>query len=99
VAVNVYSPTDPACINGLNDNQVIFKVYPNPFKDHFIVETTTLNSAPFLAELFDSRGSLIYQKQLEKGTSRINIPVRVSGFYTLRVSNKETTNYFKINSY
>jgi len=99
VAVNVYSPTDPACINGLNDNQVIFKVYPNPFKDHFIVETTTLNSAPFLAELFDSRGSLIYQKQLEKGTSRINIPVRVSGFYTLRVSNKETTNYFKLSSY
>lgn len=99
VSVNVYSASDPACTTGLDNNQVIFKVYPNPFKDHFIVETSTLNSAPYMAELFDANGSIIFKQQLEKENTRISIPVTTSGFYTLRVSNKDMTKYFKLSSY
>jgi len=99
VAVNVYSATDPACTTGIGDNQVIFKVYPNPFKDHFIVETTTLNGAPFMAELFDATGNLIFKQQLEKETTRISIPVTVAGFYNLRVSNKDVIKNFKLSTY
>ena len=99
VAVNVYSATDPACTTGVSANQVLFKVYPNPFKDHFILETTTLNSIPFMAELFDATGNLVFKHQLEKETTRISIPVTVAGFYNLRVSNKDMIKNFKLSTY
>ncbi|HAH25028.1 MAG TPA: hypothetical protein DCL77_14950 [Prolixibacteraceae bacterium] len=99
VAVNVYSATDPLCTTGVRDNEILFKVYPNPFKDHIIVETTTLNSDPFKTELFDATGSLVYQQQLDKATTRISIPVTTSGFYTLRISNKDMIKNFKLSSY
>ena len=99
VAVNVYSATDPACTTGLVANQIIFKVYPNPFKDHFIVETTTLNNDPFMAELFDATGNLLFKQQLEKETTQISIPVAVARFYNLRVSNKDMIKNFKLSTY
>jgi len=98
VAVNVYSATDPACTTGVETNPILFKVYPNPFKDHLIVETTTLNTDPLMAELFDGTGNLVFKQQLEKGTTKISIPVTTSGFYTLRVSNKDMIKNFKLSS-
>ena len=99
VAVNVYSSTDPACTTGLDDKELVLKVYPNPFKDHFIVETTTLNSDPLMAELFDATGTLVFKQQLDKQTTQISIPVTSSGFFTLKVSNKDTAKYYKLISY
>ncbi|HEY3371298.1 MAG TPA: endo-1,4-beta-xylanase [Prolixibacteraceae bacterium] len=99
VAVNVYAATDPACTNGVEDYQNSIKVYPNPFKDQLIVETSTLNGSPFMAELFDATGSLLFKQQLDKETTRISIPVATSGFYILRVSNKDMIKNFKLNSY
>lgn len=98
VVVNVYSATDPSCTTGLNDNQVGLKVYPNPFKDHFIVETTTISSDPMTAELFDATGNSVFKQVLDKASSRISIPVTTAGFYTLRVSNKDMIQNFKLSS-
>ena len=99
VAVNVYSATDPACTTGIDDTQLVFSVYPNPFKDHFIVETTSLNRDALTAELFDATGNLVHKQQLEKASTRINIAVTTSGFYTLRVSNKHMAKYYKLSSF
>jgi len=99
VNVNVYSPTDPLCTTGINPTELSFKVYPNPFKDYFILETSALNSSPCLAELMDATGVVVFKKQLEKEITRINIPVKTSGFYTLRVSNKDIIKNFKLSAY
>lgn len=99
VAVNVFSASDPACTTGLEDNPVGWKVYPNPFNDHFIVETTSENSAPLLAELFDAKGNIVFKQLLDKASTRIHIPVNTAGFYTLRISNKDQIKNFKLSSY
>ena len=99
VMVNVYAATDPACTTGLEESFVQFKVYPNPFKGQFTLETAALNGAFCLAELFDATGSVVFTKQLDQDEQRIIIPVKASGFYTLRLSNKDTIKNIKLSAY
>ncbi|MGE5395321.1 MAG: endo-1,4-beta-xylanase [Candidatus Saccharibacteria bacterium] len=98
VNVNVYAATDPACTTGIDQSEMPFRVYPNPFKDHFTLETNSLNTE-CIAELYDAAGNRIYHQLLDKGTVKIDIPVRSSGFYTLKVSNKDSIRNFKLSAY
>lgn len=98
VNVNVYAATDPLCTTGINELDLPFRVYPNPFKDYFTLETNSLNSN-CMAQLYDATGNIVYQQLLDKGTSKITIPVHTSGFYTLRVSNKDSVRNFKLSAY
>jgi hypothetical protein len=98
VSINVYAATDPACTTGIEENKLSFKVYPNPFKDHFIVETNT-TSSDCLAELFDATGHRVYKQQLDGTINKISIPAPASGFYTLRVSNKDMIKNYKLSTY
>ena len=52
-----------------------------------------------MAELFDATGTLVFKQQLDKQTTQISIPVTSSGFFTLKVSNKDTAKYYKLSSY
>lgn len=98
VNVNIYAATDPLCTTGINELDLPFRVYPNPFKDQFTLETNSTNS-DCMAQLYDATGNMIYEQQLARGASKITIPVHTSGFYTLRVSNKDSVRNFKLNAY
>jgi GH35 family endo-1,4-beta-xylanase len=96
VTVQVYSSTDTKCTTGLNQKPVSYKVYPNPFKGSFTLETTIQNSIASTIELFNVLGEKVYSKETDQ-LSGINIvPAASPGFYTLRVSNKEEVHTFKL---
>lgn len=98
VTVNVFAATDPACTTGINEANTGFRVYPNPFKDHFIIESNILQT-DCLAELFDATGQKVYSQQLDRNLTKVSIPVRISGFYTLKISSKDMIRNYKLNAY
>lgn len=96
VAVQVYSATSPECTTGLDQNQVSFRVYPNPFKASFVLETSNLNNVPTTLELFNALGARIFIQNLDSSTGKTNIKVSDPGFYALRISNQNEVKTFKI---
>ncbi|HEX7585537.1 MAG TPA: T9SS type A sorting domain-containing protein, partial [Prolixibacteraceae bacterium] len=96
IAVQVYSSTDAKCTMGLNQNSVSFRVYPNPFKGSFTLETSNLNHEPATLELFNALGARIYSKEFDQLSGQTIIPVTNPGFYTLRVSSKNEVQVFKL---
>lgn len=99
VTVNVYAANDPACTTGVEESSMQFKVYPNPFKNQFTLETAALNGVSCLAELFDATGSMVFTQQLNQDDQRITIAVKTSGLYTLRLSNKDGIKNIKLSAY
>lgn len=96
VGVRVYSPNDPLCTTGIEDNQLQFKVYPNPFNGSFILETGLLSTEKVTAELYNALGALVKKIELDQGAGKTAIPVQNPGFYTLRVSVKNEIKVFKL---
>jgi hypothetical protein len=96
VNVQVYSTTDPACTTGIEENQLLFRVYPNPFSGSFTLETGLMNNGPVTAELYNAVGALVKNIDLDQVSGKTTINVSVPGFYTLRVSNKEGVKVFKM---
>lgn len=96
VVVNVYSPTDPMCTTGLDQKNNLVKVYPNPFKDSFIVESASNFQIPGTLELFNEAGICIFRKETATTESKTTIPVSGSGFYMLRISNPNAIQTFKL---
>ena len=96
VTVQVYSSTSTECTTGLNPNSLSFRVYPNPFKDSFTLETSNLNSISTKVGLYNALGTKIYTKEIGQIASQTIIPVAEPGFYTLRVSNEKEVQTFKL---
>lgn len=98
VTVKVFTATDPVCTTGTGDTDLLLRVYPNPFKGQFTLETTTANT-DYLAEVYDATGNRIYKQLLGKHFTKVVIPVNSSGFYTLKVSNKNMVRNYKLCAY
>ena len=96
VNVQVYSAGDPACTTGINENQLQIKVYPNPFKGSFTLETSFNENKPVIVELFDATGALVKAIQLNQYSGKTNIPVSTPGFYSLRINTGNGIKIFKI---
>lgn len=96
VTVQVYSSTDTKCTTGLNQNSISYKVYPNPFKGSFTLEASNLNNTPSTVELFNVLGEKVYRKEIGEIVAQTIIPVTEPGFYTLRVSTKNSVQTFKV---
>jgi GH35 family endo-1,4-beta-xylanase len=96
VNVQVYSTTDPACTTGIEENHYQFRVYPNPFKGSFTLETGLLNSQRVTAELYNALGALVKNIELDQISGKTTISVANPGFYTLRVSNDNEVKIFKL---
>lgn len=73
-----------------------FKVYPNPFKGSFVLETSDLQIGETTAELFNALGQSVFLKKMENSAGKTIIPVPNPGFYTLRVSNENEVKVFKL---
>jgi aminopeptidase N len=71
-----------------SQNQV--KVYPNPFKSHFIIDMQNMAVTNVDISLYNAAGQLVYAKSsaLINGTGTINVPAQqlAAGEYTLRIS-------------
>lgn len=96
VNVQVYSATDPACVTGINENEISWRVYPNPFKGSFVLEKGMLNGEPVTAELFNATGALVKNIELDHYTGKTTIDVANPGFYTLRISSGNGVKIFKM---
>ena len=77
-------------------DQHTLKIYPNPCKGSFIVETSGMNNEPASAELFNSLGQRILVRPLDKVSGKTCIRHETPGIYTLRVSNQKEMKVFKI---
>ena len=67
---------------GGNANEVItnINVYPNPFTDHIVVNTT----AAGIATIYSLSGSAMLSVNLENGSNRINASMLPKGVYILK---------------
>jgi hypothetical protein len=96
VNVQVYLATDPLCTTGIAENQLQFRVYPNPFSGSFVLETGLLNGETVTVELFNALGALVKNIEPNQVSGKTTIHVANPGFYTLRVSSKAGTKIFKL---
>jgi len=80
----------------LSKDPGLYKVYPNPFRDSFVLESTSANSEPAIAELYNSLGQKIKTFNLESGFKKETIGYRTPGLYTLMVRNKKEVSVFKL---
>jgi hypothetical protein len=96
VNVQVYSENDTECTTGIEENEVLFKVYPNPFRDSFILEAGFLSGEDITAELYNSLGTLVKNIDLDRVSGKTVIDVENPGFYTLRVKSKHAVKIFKL---
>lgn len=96
VNVQVYAANDPACTTGIGENEISCRVYPNPFKGSFVLETGVLNGEKVTAELYNALGSLVKNIELDQYSGKTTIQVGTPGFYTLRVNSKSKTQIFKL---
>ncbi len=96
VVVTLYSASNPECSTGINELQDGWKVYPNPFEGSFVFETYPMNSRNLKVELFDLTGKVVYSTLVLPSSAKTIIPVQNPGMYTLRISGKEGTKFFKL---
>lgn len=96
VNVQVYAASDPACTTGIDENEISWRVYPNPFKGSFTLETGIQSAETIKAELFGATGALIKTVQLDGFSGKTIIDVANNGFYTLRVSSGKEVKIFKL---
>lgn len=96
VNVQVYSENDTECTTGIEENVVSFKVYPNPFRGYFMLETDFFNESDVTAELYNSLGALVKNIVVDRISGKTVIEVANPGFYTLRVKSKNTVKVFKL---
>lgn len=96
VNVQVYASNDPACATGIDQNRLHFRVYPNPFKGSFTLETGLLYDKAVTAELYNSLGALVKNIEFDQTAGKTAIQVSNPGFYTLRLNTKEGVKIFKL---
>ena len=96
VNVQVYSTTDPACTTGIDDNEISWRVYPNPFSGSFVLETGFQGVETIKAELFNASGALVKNIELDLYSGKTITNVANPGFYTLRISSGNEIKIFKL---
>ena len=76
-----------------NDNEQVLSVYPNPAKDHILIDTK--EELDFV--IFDATGSKILNDRLNTGRNIIDISNFISGIYFYKVlSQKDKKNYQEV---
>jgi hypothetical protein len=77
-------------------NQNPVRIYPNPFKGSFVVETSGINDHPVIAELFNAAGQRVVVWTMDNFSGKTSIRHETPGIYTLRISNQKEMKVFKI---
>lgn len=96
VNVQVYAANDPFCTTGIDENDITWRVYPNPFSGSFTLETGLYAGEKVKAELFNATGALVKTVEPDYFSGKTKINVAIPGFYTLRVSANNAVKIFKL---
>ena len=88
VVVSILSPTDPACVNSIQQDHNRSSVYPNPFKGTFTVDTKDIPTDSKF-ELYNGLGEMIYSHTLFQQNELLKISVENPGIYILCISGNE----------
>ena len=97
-----YSPDFGSYSIGVENNPIFTaqRVYPNPTQGEFVIELEMLSENNIEVQLFDLRGKLVFDTQVEGAFGFQEIPVNVShlsvGMYQLRVGSGAESHRFKI---
>ena len=93
--IYTFSPVVMIIFSGVKGNIVC---YPNPVIDILTIKVplSFTDDANLTAQIFDSKGALIDQKAILKGSSTISMQRYPSGSYSLVVTNKTTIVYKQI---
>jgi chromosome condensin MukBEF complex kleisin-like MukF subunit len=75
---------------------MLCRVYPNPFKGSFVLETAYQTTETIKAELFNAMGSLVKNIEIDRFTGKTSVGVATSGLYTLRISTGNEVKIFKL---
>lgn len=82
----------------VNPNQL--SIYPNPSNGHFTVEFNSSTTSAYTLQIENALGQVIYKEEIEafKGsfTKLLNVGEGMSGVYTLRLSNGQSTTVRKV---
>ena len=62
-------------------------IYPNPSNDYFIVSGSELEDSQLI--MYDMKGSLIMEMNLEENSTRIQTMDMLPGIYILRISSQD----------
>lgn len=84
VIVIVLSPTDPDCANSIIEDLKSVRVYPNPFRGSFKVETSNEDNVSKV-EVLNILGERVFTKNLESASNILQIYVEKPGLYLLRI--------------
>ena len=63
------------------------KTYPNPFDDFYFIN----NPIPLKLQIYDINGKIMFNRNLDIGSNKINASFLSSGFYILRLSHNNKT--------
>jgi GH35 family endo-1,4-beta-xylanase len=96
VLVTILSATDPLCATGLEAYKLGSTAYPNPFRGSFHLQLAAPSKPGMRMELFDARGRLVLEKELEPGTLLEEISVRDPGLYLLKVREKNRSSSIRL---
>ena len=96
VLVTVLSATDPLCATGMGEYRLSGTAYPNPFKGSFHLQLGAPSKPGMRMELFDARGRLVLEKEVEPGTLLEKISVRGPGLYMLRISEQNRSSSIRL---
>jgi endo-1,4-beta-xylanase len=93
--IQVYAADAAECTVGIDEILNGFRVYPNPFKGSFILETN-YSANVLTAELYNAVGELVFRSDIDPSQAQKVIPVSAPGFYTLKVRGAGAVKSFKI---
>jgi endo-1,4-beta-xylanase len=96
VAVQVYSASSPECTTGLNQLNNSARVYPNPFRSSFVLETNFTGQESAMAEIFNVLGARVFSKKVDSDSGKMQIHIPEPGLYTLRISNQKEVKNLKL---
>lgn len=96
VTVEVWPTGDSRCTTGIDDVRAGVRVYPNPFRDKFIVEVPGKSGSKISLELYNAAGILVHKTVPGGATERTEISSVSPGIYTLKVMNVNEIKSFKL---
>ncbi len=69
-------------INDWEQDMPVFRFYPNPARNHFVIEPTDMQAGQVKLELADSRGDIVVTWQLTSAPATLSLPEGISpGLY------------------
>ncbi|MFN8207521.1 MAG: endo-1,4-beta-xylanase [Bacteroidales bacterium] len=96
VSVQVYASTDPECGTGIQLQEGVFHVFPNPFSGSFLIEPANPPTTSVRVELFDLTGKQIFSDCMNPGEGAKKISIDQKGVYILKLHSAEGTEVYRL---